>query len=1618
MLEALEDRRLMALISWTNRDSFDNEYGASTAAARNVIDQAIDHWENVIENFNYANVGQRNWSPHNYYQLEISVKDWQREGDDALARGGPDETDPSGKPWRGHITLDDNGSGSGWYFDPRPDDDFEFTNPTAAFAASGGPAGYDLYSTVLHEIGHTLGFSRIYGIDRFLSGRTFLFADGTTAMMDADKVHTDAVRHPDDLMNPTIGPNTRSTISDLDARILSQSYGYTVNLAATHQRSFITTFNPTTRQLTLHGDLDNTYDDMRLDVFDGGTIYASVNGRVKQISQNAVNSIVVLGKKGNDDIRIGGTAAGQPVNINAGSGTNYVYLSYSAQNLNTIQGDINVFEQGGRTHVNFLDESNPAARSFNITPDFVRFSGSNSLVRYFYNDVAQNIYGLVLRGGSGGNSYAINNLFSPTTIRVYAGTGNDTVNVGANAAMLNIDGVGGSDTVTIGRADGAGVSLIEGPVLVSNTNHFTDLIIDNSLSTLASTNMRIRAAEVLGIAPASISYDPRGIKSLTVKASTGFSNIGNTINVLDTPQNRAKNLVVNLSTGRNADTVNVLRTTSTLFIDGEQGLDTVNIGLDRRLQQVLGVVNVTNSDGFSAVNVDNSADTTRRTGILYNNGTHNVISGLNSADINLRHGTLRSLAILAGKGGNTFRIHDTPDSLAPDGMMTTLSTGADSDVVNVNGTTGALTLLAQGGENTITIGSTAAGMNAINGRILVNAGGGQNALIVDDRASNGDRDVTMDAAFGIGTISGYPATIFYATASTRSLEVNASRGDDVFTVVNTATPSTTINGGQGRDRFNVLAVAASANLAQVNINGGGDDDVVHIGDAANRLDSIQGKLNVNGGNGANTVFFHDEGNATAQTWNLFGVLMTRSGMYAINYQQFADVFINLGTAGNQVTLRDLSATRVTNVAGGDGRDSFTLLTNPAAHTLSVDGNGGEDILNIGQNNLTGILGIVSFNGGADEDALNITDRTGRTNKVYTLANGQIDVSTGPLEVHFADTRTVAINAGTGDDLFLMNTTAFDSAISIDGGRGKNTLDYSAINGDVGSGPVARYAGEGDANDTIGANHGVLVNGATFVEGKIGQAFSFDGIDDYVQIPNSEVLEASTISVEAWVNAMAPANDAYIVAKGASGDVASSYALYTGATGGLFFYISDGVAYVESPDAGAGVWDGNWHHIVGTFDGSMVRLYVDGLEIDAGTPTALQIGYALPTTNDLFLGSYQGAAAHPFVGSIDEVSVFNRALTRAEVQGRSSLEVANPVSFYKGDGNANDSNGGNHGTLVGDVGFVPSPFGQAFNFDGDGDYVDLGNDASLDLPESMSVAMWVRLDTLDNYKYFLADFAFGNISQGSLGTTTDGTVFAWFQSYTDGSIETLDGTTPIELNKWFHLAAVRDDDAKTVRLFVNGIEDASLSYAGKNVVALQGNKILGGVGPDFPADFMDGQLDEVGIYDRALTLAEIQALALVVDPGNPTGVVVNLPLGTATGLTGGIAQIHNVIGSAGDDILVGNGGNILDGGHGRDLLIAGASASTLLGGAGDDLLIAGTTIYDNDPVALAALHAVWTSSDNYTTRSAQLANDLLRDGTFTLNTRRSDVLGQGGLDLFFTLFDNLTDRTDDEQLFPR
>jgi hypothetical protein len=207
---------------------------------------------------------------------------------------------------------------------------------------------------------------------------------------------------------------------------------------------------------------------------------------------------------------------------------------------------------------------------------------------------------------------------------------------------------------------------------------------------------------------------------------------------------------------------------------------------------------------------------------------------------------------------------------------------------------------------------------------------------------------------------------------------------------------------------------------------------------------------------------------------------------------------------------------------------------------------------------------------------------------------------------------------------------------------------------------------GDADitpDSSGNGNDLSVPGGPVVgevisNGHFGGAFSFDGGGGGLPYITTSSLEPQHVTLMAWVRATeSPGSYKYIAAEGGdAGCGNSSYALYSGANGGLQFYVRgpDGTPGISS-DATSSIWDGNWHAVAGTYDGSVVRLYVDGQEVGTPQPGPAAIGYQADNTFELgnYPVDFSGQACeanHPFryIGGTDEVRVYDDALTGEQI----------------------------------------------------------------------------------------------------------------------------------------------------------------------------------------------------------------------------------------------------------------------------------------------------------------------------------------------------------------------------------
>ncbi|MBM4076350.1 MAG: hypothetical protein FJ267_12010, partial [Planctomycetes bacterium] len=196
------------------------------------------------------------------------------------------------------------------------------------------------------------------------------------------------------------------------------------------------------------------------------------------------------------------------------------------------------------------------------------------------------------------------------------------------------------------------------------------------------------------------------------------------------------------------------------------------------------------------------------------------------------------------------------------------------------------------------------------------------------------------------------------------------------------------------------------------------------------------------------------------------------------------------------------------------------------------------------------------------------------------------------------------------------------------------------------GLVSWYRAEGDGIDSVGDNHGTLTNGTSTTPGRLGKAFSFDGIDDDITVADSPTLNpTSAITVEAWINRTSHVGqfDPIVKKAGEGTAIEHGYTLEFDGNDVLFYVYVDGIGWTGSQRATVPL--GTWTHVAGVYDGSVIRLFVNGTQV--GTDVSAP-GSIVPSGNPLKIGGDPYDSARHFHGLIDDVRIHNQALSGSEL----------------------------------------------------------------------------------------------------------------------------------------------------------------------------------------------------------------------------------------------------------------------------------------------------------------------------------------------------------------------------------
>ncbi|QTA80023.1 Immunoglobulin like fold-containing protein [Desulfonema limicola] len=257
---------------------------------------------------------------------------------------------------------------------------------------------------------------------------------------------------------------------------------------------------------------------------------------------------------------------------------------------------------------------------------------------------------------------------------------------------------------------------------------------------------------------------------------------------------------------------------------------------------------------------------------------------------------------------------------------------------------------------------------------------------------------------------------------------------------------------------------------------------------------------------------------------------------------------------------------------------------------------------------------------------------------------------------------VIMKAGTPVDAAPADGAGYEAQAAFGTGTEIGTGNYAVYSGAgtsmtvTGLSPgIKYYAAVYEFNGSSGSQNYLTASPPTantvFAMPAPGNTLVFDGIDDYVEVPHSDnLMPENAVTVEAWIKADEWGSDSWsntIAAK--DGDPAGGFALRCGADGALSFvigYHSETISWawpeaLSAPEMNTG----QWYHVAGIFNGSQLKVYINGIEKNSKT-----VSHKIsPIDRPLMIGESPGYPGRKFKGMIDEVRIWNLARTQAEIQ---------------------------------------------------------------------------------------------------------------------------------------------------------------------------------------------------------------------------------------------------------------------------------------------------------------------------------------------------------------------------------
>jgi hypothetical protein len=501
------------------------------------------------------------------------------------------------------------------------------------------------------------------------------------------------------------------------------------------------------------------------------------------------------------------------------------------------------------------------------------------------------------------------------------------------------------------------------------------------------------------------------------------------------------------------------------------------------------------------------------------------------------------------------------------------------------------------------------------------------------------------------------------------------------------------------------------------------------------------------------------------------------------------------------------------------------------------------------------------------------------------------------------------------------------------------------------GLVAYYPFTSNANDISGNANNGTVNGATLTTDRFGNAnsaYSFNGSSNYIQCDLTTTLNTSSLSgitLSGWTNNSTYSQSAPQVITALFDTSNTSYSIGYGNSNGTNAFLSGSCGYAGIGSAmqvtpTTPPTPNNWYHVVMTCDFStnISKLYINGIYQSQSSSSLIAANL-----NKIIIGKWYSSNWFQN-GKLDDIGIWNRALTQQEVSNMYNQvtpysDTCNAVSgsltqglvaYWPFCGNANDDSGnGNNGTVNGAT-LTTDRFGNvnsAYMFEPSSTVQKITtNYTGISGNNNRSISLWFKQNIVDSSTDIKVLCSYG----GSGATFTPGV----YQNRVGLDISNCyTYYSPNTFGNWHHYVITYDNGngngVQSPKIYLDGVLLTSVfqTYNLPGVIntLISNNFEIGGVGNSLLNQF-NGKIDDVGIWNRALTTQEITQLynqnqcftnttvtdTLVINVGqlgfnpvtyannisiypNPASTQINISFNTIADLNGGTIKIINSLG---------------------------------------------------------------------------------------------------------------------------